>query len=392
MSTEKKSKNLYITNVQLKNWRNFENITVDLQRRLFLIGPNASGKSNFLDALRFLADIVNIGGGFQHAVQKRGGISNIRCLAARNETNIILNIQIGTSEKPNLWRYELQFSKEMGRGAARAPMIAREEVWESGKLILQRPDKLDDGDPERLKETHLEQVTANSRFREIAEFLRSISYLHIVPQLIREPDRSIGKKDDPFGGDFLEQVASTPDKTQKRRLEKINNVLKLAIPQFKELEVKRDVTGRPHLTAKYQHWRSNGKWQTEDHLSDGTLRLMGLLWAILAGTSTLLLEEPELSLNSAIVCYLPQMFANVTRRDGRQIIVTTHANDLLADEGIGLDEVLILQTTEKQSATTATLAKDFDQVREYVNAGGSIADATIGYVSPSGISKISEVS
>jgi predicted ATPase len=119
---------------------------------------------------------------------------------------------------------------------------------------------------------------------------------------------------------------------------------------------------------------------------------MGLLWAILAGTSTLLLEEPELSLNSAIVCYLPQMFANVTRRDGRQIIVTTHANDLLADEGIGLDEVLILQTTEKQSATTATLAKDFDQVREYVNAGGSIADATIGYVSPSGISKISEVS
>lgn len=35
----------------------------------------------------------------------------------------------------------------------------------------------------------------------------SVRYLHIVPQLIREPDRSVGRVNDPYGGDFLEQIA-----------------------------------------------------------------------------------------------------------------------------------------------------------------------------------------
>src|SRR6516164_9791074 len=57
----------------------------------------------------------------------------------------------------------------------------------------------------------------------------------------------------------------------------------------------------------------------------------------------LLLEEPELSLHPEIVRYLPQMFARVQRRTGRQLILSTHSSDLLRDEGIGLDEVLLLR-------------------------------------------------
>ena len=61
------------TRLKLENWRNFLTVDVQLQRRVFLVGPNASGKSNVLDALRFLRDIADPqGGGFLAAVTKRG--------------------------------------------------------------------------------------------------------------------------------------------------------------------------------------------------------------------------------------------------------------------------------------------------------------------------------
>ncbi|RLB30852.1 MAG: chromosome segregation protein SMC, partial [Deltaproteobacteria bacterium] len=76
------------THIRLENWRNFAEVDVDLQRRGFLIGPNASGKSNLLDVFRFLYDLVSVGGGFQEAVRKRSGASSIRCLAARRHSDI----------------------------------------------------------------------------------------------------------------------------------------------------------------------------------------------------------------------------------------------------------------------------------------------------------------
>ena len=39
---------MLISRRKLQNWRNFRIIEVDLRERVFVIGPNASGKSNFL--------------------------------------------------------------------------------------------------------------------------------------------------------------------------------------------------------------------------------------------------------------------------------------------------------------------------------------------------------
>jgi recombinational DNA repair ATPase RecF len=55
------------THLHAKKWRNFTGVDVDLQKRVFLFGPNTSGKSNLLDVFRFLYDIVSVGGGFEEA-------------------------------------------------------------------------------------------------------------------------------------------------------------------------------------------------------------------------------------------------------------------------------------------------------------------------------------
>lgn len=365
------------TRIYLENWRNFTQVDVALQRRAFLVGPNASGKSNLLDALRFLHDIVAVGGGFRASVQKpRGGVSRIRCLSARKYPDICVRVELGDDETPKQWSYELRFNQDNQR----IPTIKAEVVHRDGKLLLNRPDAEDEADPARLTQTYLEQVNVNRDFRELAEFFQGIKYLHLVPHLVRDPDRSIGRKNDPFGGDFLEQVAQANDRTQQSRLRKIRDALTFAVPQLTELELYRDDRGKPHLRGRYEHWRPQGAWQTESDFSDGTLRLLGLLWAILDGSGTLLLEEPELSLHTEVVRHLPQMFARVQRRTGRQVLLSTHAPELFRDEGIALDEIVLL--TPGPEGTDVRTAAEYSQIRNLLEGGLPLPEALVPYTRP----------
>ena len=379
---ETRSKALRFTYLRLENWRNFAEAEVDLQRRVFLVGPNASGKSNFLDAFRFLYDIVSVGGGFQEAVRKRGGVSSIRCLAARRYSNIAVRVRIGGDENARAWDYELHFNQD----ASRRAIIERERVATQESVLLSRPDAADSRDPERLTQTYLEQVNVNREFRDVADFFASVRYLHIVPQLVREPDRSLGRPNDPYGGDFLEQIARTPRKTQDARLRRIRDALRVAVPQLKELELWRDQRGTPHLRGKYEHWRPQGAWQTEQYFSDGTLRLMGLLWATLDGAGPLLLEEPEMSLHPDVVRFIPQMVARIQRRFGRQVLISTHSTDLLQDEGIGLDEALLLQP--ETEGTSVHPADRFAEIKELLAGGSSLAEAVMPRTRPQRASQL----
>ena len=285
-------------------------------------------------------------------------------------------MRIGDDDDPAIWEYELRFKQDN----LRRPIIAKERVTFEGRELLSRPDEEDESDPARLTQTYLEQVNVNKEFRQIADFVASVRYLHVVPQLIREPDRSPGRRNDPFGGDFLEQVAGKPQKTRQAWLRRIGETMKVAVPQLQELVLFRDARGTPHLRGKYEHWRPQGAWQTEDQFSDGTLRLMGLLWALLEGSGPLLLEEPELSLHSDVVRYIPQMFARVQRKSGRQAIVSTHSNDLLADPSIGLDEVLLL--VPGTEGTDIHPAKDIADIQMLIDGGVSLAEALIPLTRP----------
>jgi predicted ATPase len=377
------SRPLRFTHVALSNWRNFTNIKVPLNRRAFVIGPNASGKSNFLDVFRFLHDIVAVGRGLEQAVADRGGVSNLRSLAARRYSDISIKVRIGDEVYPNIWEYHLVFSQDNNQ----RPLIRKESVTFDGGEVLSRPDKDDKNDTERLTQTFLQQVNANKKFREIADFFNTIKYLHVIPQLIREPDRSVGKRDDPFGGDFLEQVARTQDRVQISRLKRIAEALRVAVPQLEGLELKRDdIRGTPHLRGRYKHWRSQGAWQTEEQFSDGTLRLIGLLWATLDGQGPLLLEEPELSLHSEVIRFLPQMFSRIQRQSGRQILASTHSSFMLG-EGVGMNEVLLLEPSEE--GTKAELAGNLKQVRTLLEGGLSLFDAVTPFSRPDAASQIS---
>ena len=366
---------MYVSHLKVRNWRNFPRIDVDLRERQFVVGPNASGKSNLMDVFRFLRDIAKPeGGGLQKAVADRGGMTRIRNLAARRDPDIAIEVRLSDPENGReTWRYELGL-KQQARGN-RHTLITYERVSRDEVTMLDRPNEDDREDIVRLTQTYLEQITANRDFRDMVRFFQSITYHHLVPPLLRHTDLIRGQtiEGDPYGQDFLDRIAREHERTRRARLSRIEQVLKLAVPRLEQLEFIRDrETGRPHLQALYAHWRPRAGIQREDQFSDGTLRLIGMLWALLEGESLLLLEEPELCLHSGIVNRLAALFLRMQRNAGRQVLISTHSAALLSDPDIEQEEVLLLKPVhEGSNAEVAAdvrdalllLERDLDQGR-----------------------------
>jgi predicted ATPase len=372
---------MHITHLKLQNWRNFHKVDVDLGSRMFLIGPNASGKSNFLDVFRFLRDVA--GEGLQKAVQvHRGGIGVLRCLSARQYSSIDIEIQMADEE--DVWSYRLVINQDNNS----RPFIKEEIVTKNARAVETRPKKEDKIDPERLFYTSLEQVVANHEFRRLSEFFRSVSYQNLLPQVVRDPKGFTSNPvvDDPFGRDFLLRLWRTPERTRDTRLKKICQALKVAVPQLTKIEVAMDEVGSPHLVVNYEHWRRIDAKQYERDLSDGTLRLLGLLWSLFEGEGPLLLEEPEISLHSEVVARLPQIIERINRlrRIKRQVFISTHSDDLLRDKGIAAEEVLRL---EPGKDGTKVLQSDAGE-KEMIKQGLSVAEAILPKSAPENIGQL----
>jgi len=350
-----------ITQVTASNWRNFKSLEFPIRNRLFIVGPNAAGKSNLLDLFRFLGDIAAPGGGLAFAFDHRGGYGRVRSLFARNYQRGRLIIDVRLADGADTWRYRLTVRGE-ARGKNR-PFVDEELVEHNGVTLLSRPDAQDEADPERLTQTHLEQIAANQPFRVVADYFAKVRYFHLVPQVIRDPTRAGLVSNDPFGGDFIAQMNSVQPQTRKAWLRRLEQALQAAVPEFESLTIDIDPAGRPHLTAGYRNWRSSSTKQNETEFSDGTLRLIGLLWTIVstpANGGVLLLEEPELSLNAKIVKTLPAVLATAQRDKDLQVVLSTHAPELLDEEGVLPDEVLVLKVTN--DGTSAALLSAIDEV------------------------------
>ena len=372
---------MIITRLKLENWRNFTEVDVPLRDRAFIIGPNASGKSNLLDAIRFLRDVAKRdGGGLQAAVRRRGGVRQLRSLSSHTSSGICIEAHLSRdADEPVEWVYRLAFTVE--RSGYHRILVQEETVQHNGETLLRRPDRDDKNDAERLTATALEQINVNQPFRAVAEFFDEVTYLHLVPQMVRHGAEIGGNRleNDPFGQGFLERIAATDSKTCQSRLSKIATALSHIVPQLKEIVFERDeTTGRPHLKASFDNWRANDVSQREDQFSDGTLRLIGLFWSLLERGGLLLLEEPEISLNRDIILRLPGLIYDLSRparrrRGGarhserRQVILTTHSSDLLCDGGIDGSEVLFI-TYGKDGSTVQSMADD-PGMRKALQAG-----------------------
>ena len=99
-----------ITALKLKNWKSFRDATLYIDPVTILIGTNASGKSNTLDALLFLQRVAS-GVGIYPSINGdvnlppiRGGVEWVCCKSTREFSMVIT---LNTEDKDIEYRYEL---------------------------------------------------------------------------------------------------------------------------------------------------------------------------------------------------------------------------------------------------------------------------------------------
>ena len=79
-----------IKQIKVENFKSFEKIELDLQKFNVLIGPNASGKSNFISIFRFLKDIAV--SGLDNAISMQGGVEYLRNIKIGSEKDLSIRV------------------------------------------------------------------------------------------------------------------------------------------------------------------------------------------------------------------------------------------------------------------------------------------------------------
>jgi predicted ATPase len=122
---------MIVTGLKIKKWKNFTKGDIRLNRRLFHIGPNASGKSNFLHIFRLLRDVsLSSGGGLKKAVEDRRGVSAIRCMEAREKPAISTEVQLTEDNPERVWLYRLSFHQRR-----KQIQVEEEQVELDGRVL-----------------------------------------------------------------------------------------------------------------------------------------------------------------------------------------------------------------------------------------------------------------
>jgi predicted ATPase len=81
-----------LNKVKIKDYKSISWCDVSLEPLTILVGKNGSGKSNFIDALRFLSDSLSVSLGY--ALGERDGFENIKRTSKGHIKSIAIGVEV----------------------------------------------------------------------------------------------------------------------------------------------------------------------------------------------------------------------------------------------------------------------------------------------------------
>lgn len=343
----------FVKRVRIKNYRSIGDCDVRLGPLTVLLGFNASGKSNFLDALRFVQDALKTSP--KEAISARGGFDSVlrRSDEPVRSFEIWLDLELPSHDEGR--KAEVFYGFEIGTDSKKRVEVVREEctagtdtdlVVEFGRLVGSGVVKgLPPGERLRLPVVSLMRVEGLEGFARLEAALTAMRFYELDSAIIRALDEETTRQDylGPSGehiGHVLGNLAAH-DPSGKERLDAY---LSAIVPNA--LGVDERPEGR-YSTIEARFRTDDGSDHVNvfprESMSEGTLRAAGVLAALLqqpaaAGDISLIgIEEPETALHPATVGALYEALTEASERV--QVIVTSQSSDLLENDEADLSHI-----------------------------------------------------
>lgn len=334
----------WLERVRVVNYRSIAQVDVDLARLTVLIGPNAAGKSNFLDAIRFLSEALATTP--YQAADSRGGLGEIlrRIPEPQDTLSVEADVVVPWGPAPDQWARGT-YGFELGRSSRRGqrPLeVVREHcslTWRDKveAFVVERgqvrhPGMPADGrtlEPDRL---YLPTAAALPNLAPLFGQLRSMEFYALeVPALRRPEPETDGAVLGP-GGQHLPDVLGQLAAEDPRAKQRLDEYLAAIVPGI--LGMDRAYAGGGYVAVEARQEVSDGEASFGgEALSEGTLRAAGVLaalfqpWVRTGLVSLVGIEEPELALHPAAAGVLFDALIEASERV--QVIATSQSADLL---------------------------------------------------------------
>lgn len=340
---------VFLKRVVLNNYKSIKECSVTLGPLTFLLGQNGAGKSNFLDALRLVAESLNTS--LEHALRERGGINEVRRRSAGHPTHFGIRLEWQLPDGTNgVYAFRIGAQKKGGfeiqKEKCRVFQYGHVEEHfyevEDGKL---HGSSFDVGPPASGDRLYLVAASGLAPFRPLYDALSHMGFYNLNPDEIRElqpPDAGEVLKRD---GSNLASVLGAMAKENPEAYNRIVLFLSKVVPGIQDVAVKH-VGRKETLEFRQIVGTTQDPWRfMAENMSDGTLRALGVLTALFQSSDGrrkkvffVGIEEPEIAVHPGAAGVLRDGLRTASKVT--QIAVTSHSPDLLDDKDIPNDSIL----------------------------------------------------
>ena len=311
----------FLKSVHIQNFKSLHDVSLELKPITIIVGPNSSGKSNCLEALRFLKILLS--------VSELPPKSYIRDQLWVGHDTKDIKFELSLSHDDAISQYLLSLSS-----AQRVKTIQKEQFRVNDVNVIDvvkgkgKVKNEDGSQPVPYTSEYLALKSAGSYGVKpitgiTSDFIQSWQFYDVDPAAIRaeyNPGYLVRDQLDPLGGALYKNLA-TWSSENPYILDSINDGIKSC--RSLDMVIERD---------KRRHLKINEgltKLLPLSAASDGTLRLLFYLTLVhQPELPTLIgLEEPERNLHPAILTQVSSLLEELSAKT--QVVITTHSSQLL---------------------------------------------------------------
>jgi predicted ATPase len=365
----------HIKQVRIRNYKSIGQLSVNLEPFTVLVGPNGSGKSNFIDALSFVKDCL--ADSLESAFRKRGGIGAVRRRSAGHPTSIEISIimDLGNSELASYsFKISAMFEKKFEVAFEHCKvqgLLKKEHEFkiEKGEFTKEIPGIRPKVSSDRLG---LYAASATEEFRPVYDFLTSMRFYSIIPKELRNLQES-GTEDHltPDGSNAAAILRRLKSDNHAWRYDRLCSLLGKVVRGIKKVEY--HAVGQKETIQIKQDVGTKYPWTFDAlNMSDGTLRILGLLLAVYQPGlhSVITIEEPEATVHPAVTELIIEVLMDAAKE--RQVLITTHSPDILDYKHLKDSQIKIV-TIENYSTLIASLSQSSrEAIRQHLYTAGEL--------------------